>query len=41
MNVTAWCGHCGESFRLAELVDGVTKIGKLAFSSRKRAGRPT
>ena len=18
----AWCGHCGESFRLAELVDG-------------------
>ena len=22
MNVGAWCGHCGESFRLAELVDG-------------------
>jgi len=22
VNVGAWCGHCGESFRLAELVDG-------------------
>jgi hypothetical protein len=22
MNVSAWCGHCGESFRLAELVEG-------------------
>ena len=22
MNVAAWCGSCGESFRLAELVDG-------------------
>lgn len=22
MNVGAWCGHCGESFRLAELVAG-------------------
>jgi hypothetical protein len=21
MNVEAWCGHCGESFRLAELVE--------------------
>ena len=21
MDVQAWCGHCGESFRLAELVD--------------------
>jgi hypothetical protein len=21
MDVRAWCGHCGESFRLAELVD--------------------
>lgn len=25
MDVGAWCGHCGESFRLAELVeDGFT-----------------
>ena len=25
MDVGAWCGHCGESFRLAELVaDGYT-----------------
>ena len=22
MNVAAWCGSCGESFRLAELVEG-------------------
>ena len=22
MDVGAWCGHCGESFRLAEMVDG-------------------
>jgi hypothetical protein len=22
MELRAWCGHCGESFRLAELVDG-------------------
>jgi hypothetical protein len=22
MDVQAWCGHCGESFRLAELVEG-------------------
>lgn len=22
MNVAAWCGRCGESFRLAELVEG-------------------
>ena len=22
MDLGAWCGHCGESFRLAELVDG-------------------
>ena len=22
MNIAAWCGHCGESFRLAELVEG-------------------
>jgi hypothetical protein len=22
MNVSAWCGHCGASFRLAELVEG-------------------
>jgi hypothetical protein len=22
MDVGAWCGHCGESFRLAELVEG-------------------
>jgi hypothetical protein len=22
MNVAAWCGHCGESFRLGELVEG-------------------
>jgi len=21
MDIGAWCGHCGESFRLAELVD--------------------
>lgn len=21
MDVGAWCGHCGESFRLAEMVD--------------------
>jgi len=22
MDVGAWCGHCGESFRLAEMVEG-------------------
>lgn len=22
MDVAAWCGHCGETFRLAEVVDG-------------------
>jgi hypothetical protein len=22
MELRAWCGHCGESFRLAELIDG-------------------
>lgn len=22
MDLRAWCGHCGESFRLAELVEG-------------------
>ena len=22
MELRAWCGHCGESFRLAELVEG-------------------
>lgn len=22
MDLAAWCGHCGESFRLAEMVDG-------------------
>ena len=22
LNVPAWCGNCGESFRLAELIDG-------------------
>jgi hypothetical protein len=22
MDLGAWCGHCGESFRLAELTDG-------------------
>jgi len=22
MDVGAWCGHCGESFRLVEMVDG-------------------
>jgi hypothetical protein len=22
MDVGAWCGHCGESFRLAEMTDG-------------------
>ena len=33
MDVGAWCGHCGESFRLAELVDG-------AFDGRcPRCGR--
>jgi DNA-directed RNA polymerase subunit RPC12/RpoP len=33
MNVSAWCGHCGESFRLAELVEG-------AFDGRcPRCGR--
>ena len=33
MDVGAWCGHCGESFRLAELVEG-------AFDGRcPRCGR--
>jgi len=33
VNVAAWCGHCGESFRLAELVEG-------AFDGRcPRCGR--
>jgi hypothetical protein len=37
MDVGAWCGHCGESFRLAELVEGAFD-GRCPRCGRQLAG---